>query len=96
MLNAVMASTLQVYSFEAYVLFDLGSMHSYTSPYFASSFSEQPVMLDHPFWVNTLIGESLMIQLLFQSCIVSMDGVDTLANLMLLEIIEFDVILGID
>ena len=33
---------------------------------------------------------------MFPSCIVSINGVDTLANLLLLEMMDFDVILGMD
>ena len=47
--NAVMTGTLQVCSFEIYILFDLGSTHSYVSLYFASRCNEQSVMLDHSF-----------------------------------------------
>ena len=92
----MVAGTLHVCFFEANVLFDLGSTHSYVSPYFAFHFCKQPVMLDHPFWVNTLMGESLMFQLMFLSCIVSVNEVGTLADLMLLEMMDFDVILGMD
>ena len=33
---------------------------------------------------------------MFSSCVVSVNGVDTLADLMLLEMMDFDVILGMD
>ena len=95
-LNDVVVGTLHVCSFEAYVLFDPGSTHSYVSPYFASRFGKQPSMLNHLFWVSTPMGEPLNVQLMFPSCIVSVNGVDTLADLMLLEMVDFDVILGMD
>ena len=57
--NVMVAGTLHVCFFNAYVLFDPGSTHSYVSPCFASRFGKQPVMLDHSFWVNTPIGETL-------------------------------------
>ena len=85
--NVVVVGTLHVCSFDAYVLFDLGSTYSYVSLYFASHFGKQPVMLDHSFWVSTPMGETLNVQLMFPSYIVSVNGVDTLANLMLLEIV---------
>ena len=37
-----------------------------------------------------------MVQLMFPSCVVSVTGVDTLADLMLLEMMDFNVILGMD
>ena len=53
-------------------------------------------MLDHPFLVSTLIGESLMVQFMFPLCIVGVNGFETIANLMLLEMMDFDIILGMD
>ena len=78
------------------MLFDPGTTHSYVSPYFASHFNQQPVLLDHLFWVGTPMGESLMVQLIFPSYSVSINGVDTIANLLLLEMMDFDDILGMD
>ena len=49
----MVAGTLPICSFDAHVLFDPGSTHSYVSPYFASRFSQLPLQLDHPFWVGT-------------------------------------------
>ena len=37
-----------------------------------------------------------MVQLMFPSCIISINRVDTIANLLLLEMMDFDVILGMD
>ena len=42
------------------------------------------------------MGQSLMVQLVFKSCVVSVCGIDTLMDLMLLKMIDFDIILGID
>ena len=86
--------TFHVSSFKAYVLFDLGSTHSYMSQYFVSHFGRQLVILDHLFCVSTPTGECLMVLMMFLSYIVSVNGVDTLADLMLLEMMDFDVILG--
>ena len=37
-----------------------------------------------------------MVQSVFKSCVISVNRMDTLASLMLLEMIDFDAILGID
>ena len=42
------------------------------------------------------MGESLIVQLILPSCVININGVDTIANLMLLEMMDFEVILGID
>ena len=78
------------------MLVDPGSTHSYVSSFFASRFDEPAVLLNYPFWVSTSTKRALLIQLIFKSYVVSTNGMDTLANLMLLEIVDFDVILGID
>ena len=78
------------------MLFDLGSMHSYMSSYFVSRFGGQLVILDHLFCVSTPTGECLIVLLMFPSYIISVNGVDTLADLMLLEMMDFDVILSMD
>ena len=91
-----MASILQVYSIDAYVLFDSGFTHLHISPYFASQFSEPPTRLDSLFWFGTPMGQLLLVQVAFKSCIVNVCGIDTLVDLILLEIVDFDVILGMD
>ena len=64
------------------------------SLYFAS-FSESPMPLDHPFW-GMPMRESLMVQLVYKSYVVSVDGIEMLANLMLLDMVDFDIILNMD
>ena len=44
--NTMVTSTLPVCSFDAHVLFDLGSTNSYVSLYFAFWFSQPPSRLD--------------------------------------------------
>ena len=94
--NAVVAGTFQVNFFDAYVLFDLWSTHSYVSLFFASCFSEPPVLLNHSFWVSTPIEGALLVQSLYKSCMVSVDSMEMLVYLMLLGMVDFDVILGMD
>ena len=38
----------------------------------------------------------MMVQLVFKSCIINIYGTDTLVDLMLLEMVDFDVILRMD
>ena len=64
------------------------ALHTYVYPYFASHFGKQLRVLDHSFLVSTPMGESLCIQSVFRSCVVSVNEVDTLADLTLLEMID--------
>ena len=59
--NAVVTGTLLINSFEAYVLFDPGSTHSYVSSFFAPRFGELPMLLNPPFWVSTPTEGTLLI-----------------------------------
>ena len=78
------------------MLFDLGSAHSYVSLYLASQFSEPFMRLDSLFWVGNPMGQSLMVQLVFKLCVISICGIGTLVDLMLLKIVDFDDILDIN
>lgn len=44
-----------------------------------------PTQLESPFFVATPMGEALFVEFSYPSCMVSMGGMDSLANLMLLE-----------
>ena len=79
--NVVVARTLQVNSFDAYMLFNLGLTYSYVSPFFASHFDESPVLLNPPFWVSTPMEGVLLVQSVFKSRVISASGMETLADL---------------
>ena len=57
---------------------------------------ENPVLLDFELSVSTLVSDTLMINLVLKSCVLCIEGRELLADLMLLDIHEFDVILGMD
>lgn len=46
--------------------------------------------------VSTLAGDSLVIDQVCRACMVTLQGFDTLANLILLDILDFNIILGMD
>ena len=66
------------------------------SSFFVSHFGKSPVSINHPFGVSMETEEALLVQLVFKSCVVSVNGMDTLVDLILLEMIEFDAIPGMD
>ena len=94
--NAIVTGILSVCSHGARVLFDPGSTHSYVSSFFASRFGKDPVLLDRPFYVATPVGESLIVKYVHKSCEISVADRKTVANLIVLDLLEFDVILGMD
>ncbi|WMV24899.1 hypothetical protein MTR67_018284 [Solanum verrucosum] len=94
--NAVVTCILSVFSFDAHALIDPGSTHSYVSSYFALRFDRQLEMLNHPFLISTPVGNSLLVEYEYRDCQIRVEGRDTLANLIVLDMIDFDVLMGMD
>uniref|UniRef100_A0A1U7VIP3 Uncharacterized protein LOC104217612 n=2 Tax=Nicotiana sylvestris TaxID=4096 RepID=A0A1U7VIP3_NICSY len=94
--NAVVTSILSVCSFDALALIDPGSTHSYVSSYFALRFSRQPELLNDPFLVATHVGEFLLAEYVYRACQIRVKGRDTLADLIVLDMIDFNMPMGMD
>ena len=94
--NAVVAGITLVCSFSAMTLFDPGSTHSYVSRLFADRFERSPSTLEKPFIVGVPVGEPLDVKLVYRNCKVEINGMETLADLMVLDMDDFDALLGMD
>ncbi|XP_050217496.1 uncharacterized protein LOC126668333 [Mercurialis annua] len=94
--NAVVQGTFPIISPDALVLFDPGATHSFISPSFASKLGVQPAYLKNPVSVATLVGESVEVSIVYRSCHLSVQGRDLLVDFMLLEVLVFNVILGMN
>ncbi|XP_070029308.1 uncharacterized protein [Nicotiana sylvestris] len=92
----VVTGILTVQSHDVYALIDLESSLSYVTPYIATSFGIEPEQLHEPFSVSILVGESIMVARIYRDYVVTVHGRDTMANLIELGMIDFDVIMGID
>nr|XP_033509993.1 uncharacterized protein LOC117274756 [Nicotiana tomentosiformis] len=73
-----------------------GSTFSYVTPYFAINLELEPEQLSEPFLVSTPIGELVEATRVNRGCIVSVQGRNNEANLIELEMVDFDVIMGMD
>ena len=51
-------------------------------------------MLDIPIRVSTPVGESVIVEKVYRSCLVTFVGSNTYVHLIILEMDDFDVILG--
>lgn len=71
-------------------------LHTPVSPFFAKSFTKEPVSLERPLLVATSMRETLLVEVGYRSCSVLVGEIDIVADLMILDMTEFDVILGID
>ncbi|XP_050233220.1 uncharacterized protein LOC126681708 [Mercurialis annua] len=94
--NAVVQGIFTIASMDALVLFDPGATHSFVSPSFAIKMGKQPAYLQNPLSVAMPMGESMDADIVYSSCPVNVQGRELLADLILLEVLAFDVILGMD
>ncbi|XP_015162431.1 uncharacterized protein [Solanum tuberosum] len=92
----VVTSTLSIFSYDVYGLIDPGSTLSYVTPFVAKKFGVEPELLHEPFAVSTPVGDSVITRRIYYGCLVTICGRDTLANLIELEMVDFDVIMGMD
>ena len=94
--NAVVTGILTVCSHRARVLFDSGSTHSYVSPLFAAKLGRKPSRMEEFVMVVTPSGETLWVEFVYETCLVMVEGRETIVDLMVLEMVDLDVILGMD
>ena len=85
-----------IFSFDVYALIDPGSTLSYVTPLVARKFERIPELLVKQFEVSTPVGESIIARRVYRNCIVTVCGRDTMADLVELEMVDFDVIMGMD
>ena len=76
------------------VLFDPGSTFSYVSSSFATGLNLHCELFDMPIRVSTPVGESVIVEKVYRSCLVNFLGRNTHVDLVILEMVDFDVILG--
>ncbi|XP_030958976.1 uncharacterized protein LOC115980923 [Quercus lobata] len=94
--DTVVVGILPLFSAHAKVLFDPGSTHSFVSCAFAKNHDKSPELLDFELSVSTPVGDTLMTNLVLKSCIICIEGRELLADLVLFDMHDFDVILGMD
>ena len=94
--NAVVTGTLSVCSQDAHVLFDPGATHSFVSLYFAPRLGKSSSFLDETLVVTTPVGDNVLAKSVYCSCDISIEGKVLPADLVVLNMVDFDVILGMD
>ena len=87
---------LTVYSNIAHVLIDSGATHSFVSCKFAAYMNKELESLSEALLVCTPTGENIVIERAYFECEIVIDGEVWLVDLLPLELLEFDVILGMD
>ncbi|XP_070014059.1 uncharacterized protein [Nicotiana sylvestris] len=92
----VVTGILTVQSHDVYTLIDPGSTLSYVTPFIAMEFGKEPDQLHEPFLVSTPVGESILATRVYRSCVVTVCGRDTRADLIELVMVDFDAIMVMD
>ncbi|XP_070006582.1 uncharacterized protein [Nicotiana sylvestris] len=75
---------------------DPGSTLSCITPFVTRKFGIVPEILSDPFAISTPVRESIIARCVYRGCTVSVCGRQTLADLVELEMLDFDVIMGMD
>ena len=92
----VVEGTLLVCGFEAKILFDPGSTHSFLSPKFSKLIDMPARELEYVLTVSTPVGKQAVCRKYYPRCAIKIGDVVLPANLIVLEMFDFDVILGMD
>ncbi|KAH0709023.1 hypothetical protein KY284_010450 [Solanum tuberosum] len=72
---------------------DPGASLSFVTPYVANKFNGIPEKLCEPLCVSTPVGESILAERVYRDCVISINHKDTMADLVELDMVDFDVIL---
>ena len=91
-----MEGTLLVCGIKARILFDPGSTHSFLSPKFSKLIDVPARELEFILTVTTSVGKQIVCNTFYPSCAIKLGEVVLPANLILLEMCDFDIILGMD
>ncbi|XP_070018815.1 uncharacterized protein [Nicotiana sylvestris] len=78
------------------VLFDPRSTYSYVSSLFAYVLDIPRESLGTPIYVSTPVSDYVIVDQIYRSCVVTFCGYETRADLLLLDMTDFEVILGMD
>ena len=92
----VVSDTLRVFNLDVYALLDPGATLSFVTPYITVNFNVSPETLPEPCSVSTPIGDPVIARRVYKNCPVTVSQKVTSADLVELEMVDFDIILGMD
>ena len=94
--DTVVTAILPLFSNFAKILFDSGSTHSFISSRYAKLCDKKPGLMDYDLSVAKPIGDSLVCNSMLKSCVIQIKDREMLADLILMDMYDYDVILGMD
>ena len=92
----VVTGMIKVFNFDFYALLDLEASLSLVTPHVAMNFDVLLEQLLELFSVSTHVGESILADRVYRDCTISINHKSTMADLVELDMVDFDVILGMD
>nr|AAV31186.2 Gag-pol polyprotein, putative [Solanum tuberosum] len=90
----VVTGMIKVFTFDVYAFLNPGASLSFVTPYVAMNFDVLPEKLCEPFSVSTLVGESILADRVYRDYVISVNHKSTMVDLVELDMVNFDVILG--
>ena len=91
-----MTGILSIDSRDACVLFDSRATHSFISPFFAITLRTDPSPIGELLIMATPMGHSLLANSMYKSYEILLEGKSLMVDLIDLDMVDFDVILGMD
>ena len=92
----VVTGILSVYGHDAYILIDPGSTCSFISYEFALRVHSDITSLGYDIYVSMLADDVVLVNTIVKDCVVVMGDVSLKVNLVVINLRDFDVILGMD
>ncbi|XP_070056696.1 uncharacterized protein [Nicotiana tomentosiformis] len=89
-------SMIPVFHRDALVLFDPGSTYSYVSSSFASYLFMPHDYLSAPMYMYTTVEDYIVVDPVYRLCVITIGSLETSVDLLLLNMVDFDIILGMD
>ena len=87
---------IKAFSFNVYALLDPCASLPFVTPYVANKFEIFSEKLSEPFYVSTLVRESICAERVYRDCPISINHKNTMDNIVELDMVDFYVILGMD
>ncbi|XP_070022021.1 uncharacterized protein [Nicotiana sylvestris] len=94
--DVVITGIISVCGRDASILFDPRSTYLYVSSMFAHFMDIPHESLGTLVYVSTPVGDSVIEDQIYWSCVITFYGYETRADILLLDMIDFEVILGMD
>ncbi|XP_038972361.1 uncharacterized protein LOC120104745 [Phoenix dactylifera] len=94
--ESVVTGTIPINTVDTSILFDSGSTHSFVSIKFSSSLYCIPEKLVEPLYVATPLQKTVIADIIFKKCIIQLGERELVADLIQLDMQDFDIILGMD